>query len=226
VVKQKEGVDESLRWANGWRRESAPTKEAFMLSALKGFAIALILVAGGANSGCIMYREGQLPPIIQWPPDVKQTKPTISLTVTGQSILNDSAKEVPQGFLERWRNDTVRAYQDSGLFSEVRQTTDDSDFRAEVRILDKGEYNPVMSFITGFTMFLIPSTANTTMTVTTVLKDRSGATLGLFQKSEGITMWMELFLAFAMPFRSLDQLPIYDLNRATILEARSSKGLL
>jgi hypothetical protein len=197
-----------------------------MLSALKGFAIALILVAGGANSGCIMYREGQLPPIIQWPPDVKQTKPTISLTVTGQSILNDSAKEVPQGFLERWRNDTVRAYQDSGLFSEVRQTTDDSDFRAEVRILDKGEYNPVMSFITGFTMFLIPSTANTTMTVTTVLKDRSGATLGLFQKSEGVTMWMELFLAFAMPFRSLDQLPIYDLNRATILEARSSKGLL
>ena len=147
------------------------------------------------------------------------------MIVSGQSIVNDSAKEVPQRFLERWRNDTARAYQESGLFSEVRQTTDDSDFRAEVRILDKGEYSPVMSFITGFTMFLIPCTATATMTVTTALKDRNGATLGSVEKSEGVTMWMELFLAFAMPFRSLDQLPIYDLNQATILEAHS-KGVL
>ena len=107
----------------------------------------------------------------------------------------------------------------------MRQTTDDSDFRAEISILDKGEYSPVMSFITGFTMFLIPSTATATMTVTTALKDRNGGTLGSFEKSESVTMWMELFLAFAMPFRSLDQLPIYDLNQATILEARS-KGAL
>ena len=187
--------------------------------------VVLMVAVVGVNSGCIMYREGHLPPITQWPPDVKQTKPTISLIVSGQSIVNDSAKEVPQRFLERWRNDTARAYQESGLFSEVRQTTDDSDFRAEVRILDKGEYSPVMSFITGFTMFLIPSTATATMTVTTALKDRNGGTLGSFEKSESVTMWMELFLAFAMPFRSLDQLPIYDLNQATILEARS-KGAL
>ena len=187
--------------------------------------VVLMVAVVGVNSGCIMYREGHLPPITQWPPDVKQTKPTISLIVSGQSIVNDSAKEVPQRFLERWRNDTARAYQESGLFSEVRQTTDDSDFRAEIRILDKGEYSPVMSFITGFTMFLIPCTATATMTVTTALKDRNGATLGSFEKSEGVTMWMELFLAFAMPFRSLDQLPIYDLNQATILEAHS-KGVL
>ena len=188
--------------------------------------VVLIVAVVGVNSGCIMYREGHLPLITQWPPDVKQTKPTISLIVTGQSILNDSAKEAPQRFLERWRNDTVRAYQESGLFSEVRQTTDDSDFRAEISILDKGEYSPVMSFITGFTMFLIPSTASGTMTVTTALKDRNGTILGSFKKSESVTMWMELFLVFAMPFRSLDQLPIYDLNRATILEAHSSIGLL
>ena len=76
----------------------------------------VVLMVGivGVNSGCIMYREGHLPPITQWPPDVKQTKPTISLIVTGQSILNDSAKEAPQRFLERWRNDTARAYQESG----------------------------------------------------------------------------------------------------------------
>ena len=162
--------------------------------------VVLMVAVVGVNSGCIMYREGHLPPITQWPPDVKQTKPTISLIVSGQSIVNDSAKEVPQRFLERWRNDTARAYQESGLFSEVRQTTDDSDFRAEVRILDKGEYSPVMSFITGFTMFLIPSTATATMTVTTALKDRNGGTLGSFEKSESVTMWMELFLAFALSF--------------------------
>jgi hypothetical protein len=198
-----------------------------MLSAFKGFAIALIIVAGGTTSGCIMYREGQLPPTMQWPPDVKQPKPTISLIVTGQSTLNGSVKKDSEDYyLEEWPRDTVRAYQDSGLFSEVRQAAVDSDLRAEIRILDNTESSSVMSFITGITLYLIPSTVTETMTVTTTLKDRNGSTLRSFEKSESLTTWVELFLAFAMPFRSMDHLSVYELNRATILEAHSSKGLL
>ncbi|NOT24342.1 MAG: hypothetical protein HOP22_16690 [Nitrospiraceae bacterium] len=191
------------------------------------WAAVLMVIAVGANSGCIMYREGDLPPITQWPPVVKQTKPTISLIVTGQAILNGSVKEGSGDYyLEEWRRDTVRAYQDSGLFSEVRQTAVESDLRAEIRILDKTESSPVMGFITGFTLFLVPSSVTETMTVTTALKDRKGTTLGSFEKSERLTTWVELFLAFAMPFRSMDHLSIYDLNRATIVDARASKGVL
>jgi hypothetical protein len=198
-----------------------------MLSAFKAIAIALIIVAGGTTSGCIIYREGLLPPITQWPPDVKQTKPTISLIVTGQSTHNCSVREGSEDYyLEEWRRDTVRAYQHSGLFSEVRQTTVASDLQAEIRILHKTESSPVMSFITVFTLFLIPSTATETITVRTTLKDRNGATLRSLEKSERLRTWVELFLAFAMPFQSMDHLSIYDLNRATILEAHSSKGLL
>ena len=199
-----------------------------MLSVFKGFAIALIIVAGGTTSGCIMYREGQLPPIMQWPPDVKQTKPTISLIVTGQFTRNGSVREGSDDYYyEEWPRDTFRAYQDSGLFSAVRQTAVDSDLRAEIRILDNTESSPVMSFITGLTLSLIPSRVTETMTVKTTLKDRNGATLRSFEKSESLTTWVELFLAFAMPFRSMDDhLSVYDLNRATILEAHSSKGLL
>lgn len=187
--------------------------------------VVLMVAIVGVNSGCIMYREGHLPPITQWPPDVKGAKSSISLIVSGQASVNNSVREAPQSFLEKWRGDAVRAYQDSGLFSEVRPTAEETDFRAEIRIFDRGEYNPLMPIITGITMFLIPSTTTETMTVSTVLKDRNGVTLSSFEKSEDVTMWMELFLAFAMPFRSLDQLTIYDLNRATILEARS-KGVL
>jgi hypothetical protein len=119
----------------------------------------------------------------------------------------------------------IRAYQDSGIFSDIKIGTADTDFRAEINIADRGEGNSVMPYVSGFTMGLIPCSASDTYTLSTTLKDRSGLTLGTIQKQETATLWIQLFLVFVMPFRSADEDIVYDLNRATILEARG-KGHL
>jgi hypothetical protein len=186
----------------------------------------LVLVIFSISAGCITTREGQLPPRIQWPPEAKSVKPLISLVVSGKAFVNGKEQDVPATVLvHQWRALTVRAYQDSGLFSDVKPEVADTELRAEIVITDQGESNRAMAFVTGFTMFLIPSSSTDVITVSTTLKDHKGTTIDTFQKQETSTLWMQLFLGFAMPFRSKEAPLVYDLNRATILEARA-KGYL
>ena len=186
--------------------------------------LALLLVS--INAGCITTREGQLPPITQWPPEGKSAKPFISLAVSGKAFMNEKEQDVPAtALVHQWRALTVRAYQESGLFSDVKPEAGDTELRAEIVITDHGEGSKAMSLVTGFTMFLIPSSATDAITVSTTLKDRSGATIVAFRKQETSTLWMQLFLGVAMPFRTKEEPLVYDLNRATILEARA-KGYL
>jgi hypothetical protein len=185
---------------------------------LRGITLFLLLM----TAGCITIREGQLQPITQWPPERKSGKQTISLAVKGKVIYN--GQEVSQDvtktkLLYAWQDLTVRAYQESGLFSDVKTEPADTDLRAEITIIDRGDNTTVR------TLYLIPSSATDAVTVSTTLKDRHGAVIGNFQKQEAHTLWQHVFLIFAMPFRSTEQPLVYDLNRATILEALANGSL-
>ena len=82
----------------------------------------------------------------------------------------------------------VRAYQDSGLFADVRPTDEETDFRAEIWIVSRENFDPNMNAISGLTLFLIPSTGTKNSTVFTELKDWNGATLSMVEKSEQTTL--------------------------------------
>lgn len=143
--------------------------------------------------------------------------------LSGEATVNGAKQEVNAAFLNVWRAQTLRAYQDSELFTLASTDPSDTDLRAEVKVLDRGEGSLAMAFLTGLTLYLIPSSATDELTVTTAVKDRSGATLGTFERSEAVTMWQQLFLVFAMPFNfpgSVVKETLYDLNRATIADAR------
>jgi hypothetical protein len=186
----------------------------------------LVLLLASLGTGCITSREGQMPPITQWPPEAKAVKPSISLMVSGKVILNGQEQDVSRTVLvHQWRALTIRAYQDSGLFSNVKEGTTEGDLSAEINVVDQGDGNSVMPLITGLTMGLIPSAASDAVTLRTILKDSIGTTIGTFQMQETTTLWMQLFLVFAMPFRTAENALVYDLNRATIQEARG-KGQL
>ena len=102
-----------------------------------------------------------MPPITQWPPETKAVKPSISLVVTGNALLNGQEQDVSRTVLvNQWRALTMRAYQDSGLFSIVKDGTSEADLSAEINVVDQGDGSSVMPFITGLTMGLIPSSAS------------------------------------------------------------------
>lgn len=186
--------------------------------------VILFLAVALLFSGCASFRSGNLPAITQWPPENAVKGKSISVIVSGESSINGKEQEVNSLFIKNWSEQVTRAYQDSGLFTEVKPGLSDTDLKAEVRIIDRGEANLGLAFLTGLTLYLIPSSATDEITIKTSIKNKDGDTLGTFEKSETITMWQQLFLIFAMPGNfplSVTKETLYDVNRATITEAHS-----
>lgn len=120
---------------------------------------------------------------------------------------------------------TIKAYQDSGLFSEVRTDAAQTDLKAVVKIISRER--PKIAVI--MTLGIIPAPAlSHKVTVHTTIKDRQGKILGRFSKTETGTTWESLFqvaqqrLSGTLP-NIIDKVE-YDLSQAIIVEARA-KGI-
>ena len=85
-----------------------------------------------------------------------------------------------------------------------------------------------MAFLSGFTLTLIPAKGAEEFVLKTILKNKEGQELGTFEKKEPMTFWIQFFLIFIMPFNWPNTVVtdiLYDLNRATVIQAHSA-GLL
>ena len=99
----------------------------------------------------------------------------------------------------------------------------DTDLRAEVNVRDIGQGSKGMAFLSGFTLTLFPATGDDIFVVETNIKDKDGQTLGSVYKTETVSLWIQFFLIFIMPFywpETVAQETLYDINRAVIVEAR------
>jgi len=179
-------------------------------------------------SGCAAFRSGEAKPPEPWPVSTAAGRQSVSLIITGEAIVNDARQDVPQRAIDAWRGETERAYKESGLFSDVLLGAAETDLRAEIHVLDRGEGNMGLAMLSGLTLTLVPGNAYDEFTITTTFKDKEGRTLGTYEEAEGISFWMEFFLVFVMPFKSPNAVAkevLYDLNRAVIEQARGA-GLL
>ena len=148
--------------------------------------------------------------------------------VSGESTFNGKEQKVAFILLKMWSEQVVDAYRDSGLFSEVETGMSDTDLKAEIKIVDHNERNLGLTFLTGLTLYLIPSRGTDEFIVKTTIKNKDGKTLCMYEMSEKIASWVQMFLIFAMPFHypaSVYNETLYDLNRSTIVELHS-KGFL
>lgn len=198
--------------------------------------IMLALLAIGVG-GCASFRNNEHIPILTWPLQHAAQKQSINLFVKAQSWINQ--KEIPadnvQSFrLGSWRTQAGKAYEESGLFSAVKYSSEESaDLRADVEIVHRQEFNETLAFITGLTFGLssivIPQKYSDTFTIATTFKDKEGRVLASFTESETVSTWAQLFLVFAMPFRDSQNATLdaanYDLHRS-ILERVHQKRLL
>jgi hypothetical protein len=189
-----------------------------MTSRRCSFALVVVLSVS-SFSGCAAFRSEETQPPASWPMSKGPGKQSISLLVTGEGIVNGARRDTPQRMLEIWQEAAANAYKDSGLFSEVKIGAAETDLRAEIHVLDRGEANLGLAFLSGFTMTLIPSKTEDEMTIKTTLKNKEGQELGTYEKKETISMWIQFFLIFIMPFNwpnTVTTEMLYDLNRATI----------
>jgi hypothetical protein len=177
-------------------------------------------------TGCMMVRGDQLQPPAQWPPEKPLQMKSIALEVKSQFESSGASKQ-NEAAMHLIEGQAQKAYTDSALFSHVTVSKEQADLLAEIQITEDGNKTlaGISGFISGFTMGIIPGYAHATLTSQTVFRNNAGEEIGTIKKSESISFWIQIFLVAAMPFRAEPKVVArdvyYDLNRATLAEARS-----
>lgn len=185
----------------------------------------LVLLVFCQLTGCAVFREGELGEIGTWPPEKEQAR-TIAMVITGKAEVNGSPVDVNQQMLNNWQTTVMSTYERSGLFTNISRGTSGADLLAEVSVKDKAHVNIPLAFLTGFTLYLIPSRSQDTFVVKTTFRDASGNVLGTVERQETMVLWQQLFLVFGAQATlsgnsSTDILS--DVVKATLVEARQKK---
>ncbi|MFW3898094.1 hypothetical protein [Pseudomonas putida] len=187
-----------------------------------------LLLSAVLLGGCVSYSTGDLAPVGTWPPaaSAPAAKPSAYLQTTSLYQVNDSPANAAGGKpAELWEQAISETYQQSGRFARVSTQKGESDLYAESTLTNHEQFVPVSAFITGFTLFLIPSTAKNTFTLETVFKDKDGKEIGRVSKSESVRTWMQLVLVVGLPFQADTGDVVRALTRSTLDEAVQRKLL-
>ncbi|TVT86129.1 hypothetical protein [Pseudomonas sp. H3(2019)] len=187
------------------------------------FLLTLLLLASSTLTGCISYSQHNLPPLEQWPPvQARQEKPNAYLHVTTQSQFNGelSGSAVNQILVEK---SLLETFKESGQFQSVTTQKVDSNLYITANLTNNEQGNVASAFLTGFTLFVIPTTFSNTFTLETVFKDSDGKVLGKIVKQESTRTWMQLLLVVGIPFNERGDGVLKHLTQSTLDEAVKRK---
>lgn len=184
-------------------------------------------------SGCAAFRGGETHHPTTWPLSTGPDKQSISLVITKSSVITDAWNftsqnaDVNVASITALEQSAETAYKESGLFSDIKIGAAETDLRAEIHVIDRAEYYSGWLFLWFHTLTLIPFKLDNELVIQTVLKNKGGQQLRFFEKKESMTTWSQLFLILLMPFKQNTAVTeiLYDLNRATIIEAYNARLL-
>ncbi|MDQ3204691.1 MAG: hypothetical protein M3Q94_21355 [Pseudomonadota bacterium] len=188
----------------------------------KYFLLILLLVSS-TLTGCISYSKHELAAVEQWPPaQARQDKPTAYLHVTTQQQFNG---ELAGGggnaaLVEKSMLDT---FKESGQFKNVTTDKVESNLYVTSTLTNNEQGNMASAFLTGFTLFVIPTTYSNTFTLETVFKDQDGKLLGKIVKQESTRTWLQILLIVGLPFNERGDGLLKHLTQSTLDEAVKRK---
>jgi len=174
---------------------------------------------------CASIRKGNLPLPNPWPSETTKQKQTISLIITGEATVNEKPVFVEPEVIQIWQEQIYKAYVDSNLFIDVKVGKANTDLQIEVNVQDIAKGSQAWSLVCCLSFTLIPSKGEDKFVVHTKIKSRDGQTLASFQKNETVSFWIHFIFIFAAPFNwpaTVIKETIYDLNRASIIEAHQA----
>ncbi len=187
------------------------------------WAIVILVFLAMSASGCVMVRDGASSASGQQPSQsVQPAKKSIALHVAG---IGPQGKEG----LGDSREQAVKAYLDSGLFSSVIMNGAPADLHADIAVIETGDDGLSWSAaVSAITFTMIPGYVAQDLATRTSYRDRQLKEVGAIEKRQGMGFWIQFFLLFAMPFADSPAAKLsaaqYDMHRATIEDAHQ-KGL-
>jgi len=182
-----------------------------------------LIAAATLWSGCATFRAGMTPSQTVWPPASGTTGKVVALTVRADSEVNGKRASLPDAALAQLRGRIWELYDESGLFSDVKTGLEEADVLVDVHLSNTGHSSTGMAILTGVTMFLVPTKAVDSNTMTTRFTNMDGDVLAVIEKHDEMTTWIQLFMLF-VPGRNTVATGaemVTDMVRATIVDARS-----
>jgi hypothetical protein len=116
-----------------------------------------VLMASLLLGGCITTRSGPAP-TGPWPV-ASGAALSISVAIQGKVTSNGVPDEIPGAFAG-WREQTLKAYRESGCFATVTEGLALSDLHATIEVQDDMTNNEGAHLISAATLFLIPAVAD------------------------------------------------------------------
>ncbi|EMY22839.1 hypothetical protein LEP1GSC115_4850 [Leptospira interrogans serovar Australis str. 200703203] len=129
---------------------------------------------------------------------------TISVVYTQKSMIGVKEVQVNAQALEQMQASFKTGLNDSGYFKSVGSVLDTTDLKLQVDALNEGggDLYQVMGFISGLTLTILPAWAPDRFTLTYTFKDKNDKVKKQYIRKATFNTWIQLFLVFAMPFKS------------------------
>lgn len=167
---------------------------------MKNLFLHLVLTAGLV--GCAAFPGKQLKKVGQFP-EVTQ-KQSIGINLAYKQTLNGQTSTAMALVAEaRMQKKVLERFTKSGLFSSVSPPTGKTDIELQIELIDVGEANLGLAFVTGLTMYIVPSSAKDTFKLSAKTKLSKGRSGKSFELQDSVTLHQQIALLPIMPFKLL-----------------------
>lgn len=165
-------------------------------------ALALLVLQG---AGCIGVQSNPARQFASFPPAEVAGEGRYGIRVTVDSSATGVA--AANSVRSNLRGDVLEAYTTHLNQTGRVEAPGPNAYQAQVMVVDEGSGGGalVAAFLTGLTLYVIPSWSSHSYTTTVKLTDPAGNEFATKTYKHQLTLVQQLFLLFGMPFASLDR---------------------
>jgi hypothetical protein len=128
-------------------------------------------------------------------------KPSVRLSLTFRQYMNEQPLNFAVKSAEaRLQAKLIARLTGSGLYSTVSVTNQDPDITITVQMDDKGSGSMGMAFLTGLTLYIVPSSATDLYKVSAKVRNHRTGVEGVVELEDFVTQWQQILLLPLLPF--------------------------
>jgi hypothetical protein len=164
--------------------------------------VAAILATGLLMTGCASFEGKLLAPIQQFPSVAQPERPSVNIDLKFRQYVNGAPvyfmTKTAEGALEK---KCTKRFVKSALYSQVGTDLKDADIDLVVNLKDDGHASMGMAFLTGLSLYIIPSFATDTFKLQADITDRRDKSKRSVELEDFVTQYQQILLLPLLPFK-------------------------
>jgi hypothetical protein len=163
--------------------------------------VSLLLVL--ALSSCAGFKGKRLDPVDSLPEP--QNRPSVQARLELEQFVNDGPTTLFPESAEHFRRMAlVRTFRKTEVFSAVGTDLNNPDITVDVRMQTRAHINYFSTFLTGLTLYLVPSQVTDEFDVRARVTNQNGQQWTITLEDH-VTLWQHISLLPLMPFKTVPE---------------------